>query len=177
MSFKPQKILIVGNAAGGKSRLARRLSEIYSLPLTHVDSIQFLPGMNIRPLDETRKTLAEVTNSSEWIIDGHGPLDQIENRFMIADRIVFVDLPLRTHYWWFTKRQIQNLWSRRPELPEGCSELSLKHTKKVIQSMWKMHQQMRPQLIRIFAKEELKAKIVWIQSLKQWKQVFSQGLG
>lgn len=175
-NHKIQKILIVGNAAGGKTRLARRLSEIYQIPVTHVDSIQFLPGMNIRPLDETRKVLSDITNQSQWIIDGHGPLDQIEKRFEIADRIVFIDLPLRTHYFWFIKRQITNLWSRRSELPEGCNEVSLKHTVKVVKTMWKMNKQMRPQLIRIFSKDHLKDKVVRIESPTRWNQVFQNGL-
>ena len=171
-----QRILIVGNAAGGKTRLARKLSELYNLPVTHVDSIQFISGMNIRPLDETRKILSEVTARPQWIIDGHGPLDQIEKRFLIADRIVFVDLPITTHYWWLTKRQFLNLWNKRPELPDSCNEVSLKHTKKLIKSVWKIHKQMRPELIRIFSKDQLKSKVTHIKTRQQWDQVFNMGL-
>lgn len=167
---------MVGNAAGGKTRLARRLAEIHHLPVTHVDSIQFLPGMQIRPLDETRKALAEITAQEKWIIDGHGPLDQIEKRFEIADRIVFVDLPLWHHYWWVSKRQVQSLWKRRPELAPGCDEASWAHTKKIFQTMWRMHHQMRPQLIRIFKKESLKKKVITVRTLKEWSQIFKKGL-
>jgi len=171
------RILVVGNAAGGKTRLSRRFAEIYGLPVTHVDSIQFLPGMLIRSLDETRKVLAEVTAQPQWIIDGHGPLDQIEERFLVADRIVYVDLPLSTHYWWITKRQFKSLWSRRPELAEGCDEATFKHSLKLLKTMWKMHHQMRPQLIKIFAKENLKDKVLTIRTRTQWDFVFENGLG
>lgn len=173
---KIKKILVVGNAAGGKTRLSRRLAEIYKLPVTHVDSIQFLPGMKIRPLDETRKALSETTSQSEWIIDGHGPLDQIEKRFLVADRIVFVDLSLFTHYWWLAKRQIKSLWSQRPELAKGCNEATLAHTLKVIQTMKSMHRQMRPELLRIFDRENLRGKVIRIKNRKEWQQVFEKGL-
>ena len=171
-----QRILIIGNAAGGKTRLAQKLSLIHKLPLTHVDSVQFVPPMNIRNLDETRKILAEISSRPQWVIDGHGPLDQLESRFLTADRIVFVDLPLFIHYFLFFKRQIKNLWSPRPELPAGCNELSLKHTLKVIKSMWKMHRQMRPELIKILSRTHLQPKLIYIDTLKKWQQIYSSGL-
>ncbi len=36
-------------------------------------------------------------------------------RFSRADTLVYVDLPLVTHYWWVTKRLIKGLWIA----PEG----------------------------------------------------------
>lgn len=173
---KLRKILIVGNAAGGKTKLSRRLSQIYGIPVTHVDSIQFLPGMKIRALDETRRELARITDQDEWIIDGHGPLDQIEARFLIADRIVFVDLPIYNHYWWALKRQIQSFWQRRAELPDGCRETTWNHTQKLFKTIHRIHYQMRPQLIRIFSKDDLKDKVIPIRSVKDWNRVFLDGV-
>lgn len=176
METSPRKILLVGNIAGGKTRLSHRLAEIYSLPLIHVDSIQFLPGMKIRPLDETRKKLSEVTGQEQWIIDGHGPLDQIQSRFDAADRIVFVDLPVRVHFCWLTKRQIQSLWCRRPELPSGCSERNFTHTRKLYRTLWKIHRKMRPELLRIFARPELKRKVIRIQTVGELNEIARTGL-
>ncbi|WP_413288073.1 flagellar protein FlaR [Bdellovibrio sp. HCB337] len=170
------KIAVVGNIAGGKSRLSRALSRVHSLPLTHVDSIQFLPGMKIRPLDETRKALLQVTSQDSWIIDGYGPLDLIEKRFQAADRVVFVDFPIWRHYWWCSKRQVSNLWSRREELPEDCSELTWEHTVKLYKTLWQMHTKMRPELLRIFARDNLKNKMIIVRSLSEWKTLSQQGL-
>ena len=169
----PQRIAIIGNAASGKTRLARRLGEKYHLPVTHIDSVQFIPPMNIRPLEETRKILNDITAQESWIIDGFGPLDLLEKRFARADKIIFIDLPLKTNIIWFLKRQIRNLWSPRAELPPGCDERSLRHTLKVLSSMRKMHEQMRPELIRILNREGLKNKLQYVTDSRELSQLTS----
>lgn len=171
-----RKIAVIGNAGGGKTKLSRGLHKLYSLPLVHVDSLQFIPPMAIRPYQDTIGILRPLQNSEEWIIDGYGPLDLLHERLALADCVVFIDLPLVQHYWWFAKRQLVNLWSPRQELPEGCSELSWSHTLKVIKSMWKAHQQMRPELLRILARPELQNKVVHIQTFKHWQNIFNNGL-
>ena len=80
--MKIKKISVIGNACSGKTTLSRKLAERYELPLTHVDSIQFLPGLKLRNPDETRKTLQEISERDMWIIDGYGPLKIIEKRFI-----------------------------------------------------------------------------------------------
>ena len=170
------KIAVIGNGGGGKTTLSRRLGEIHQLPVTHVDSIQFIPGMQIRPMEETRKILGEITAQENWLIDGYGPLDMIEKRFMMADKIIFVDFPLARHYWWCTKRQIKSLWSRRSELPEGCNEASWAHTVKLFKTLWRVHTQMRPELIRILKRDGLRDKVLFITKFTQWKAIFNGGI-
>ncbi|WP_413587171.1 hypothetical protein [Bdellovibrio sp. HCB274] len=171
MSQYPQKIAVIGNAGAGKTVLSRQLAVLLKLPLTHVDSIQFLPGMKIRPHKESIAMLMAVQESSHWIIDGYGPLDILEKRLQQADCIVMIDYPLWRHYWWATKRQIVNLWSPRKELPQGCSEVSWEQTQKLYKTIKKVHQQMRPELLRILNRDHLKQKVVWIRNLSQLKSV------
>ncbi len=170
-----KKIVIIGNAAGGKSKLSRKLGKLHQLPVTHVDSLQFLPGLALRPHQDTLKLLNEVLLQENWILDGYGPLDNLENRFQLADRIIFIDLPLWQHYWWLTKRQILNLWSRRSELPENCNELTWSHSKKMILTIWKTHRLMRPELLRILSRDSLKNKVIVIHNLREWNSLYQQG--
>lgn len=171
------KIAVIGNVCGGKTALSRALAEIHQLPLTHVDSIQFLAGMRIRPHQESIAVLRDIQNQDRWIIDGYGPLDIIEKRFQAADQIILIDFPLWRHYWWCLKRQISILWSgRRAELPEDCDERSLKHTFKLFKTIWQMHTKMRPELLRILSRENLKNKTKVIRKLSQWKKLFRTGL-
>lgn len=170
------KIAVVGNAGGGKTVLSRRLGQRLNIPVTHVDSIQFLPGMIIRPHQESINVLLEVQSTKDWIIDGYGPLDILIKRFEVADRIIFVDFPIWHHYWWCTKRQIQNLWSPRQELPSGCDERSWAHTWKLFKTLWRTHKKMRPELLRIFSREAFAKKVVFIRTMSEWNKIFKNGL-
>ncbi len=154
-----KKIAVIGNAGGGKTTLSRRLAQFYQLPLTHVDSIQFLPGMKIRRHAESIALLEKAQAEDAWIIDGFGPLDILEKRLRLADQIIFIDLPLWRHYWWCSKRQIQSLWAPRAELPEGCHEFSLRHTLKLYKNLWQVHKKMRPELLRILSRPEYNLKV------------------
>lgn len=176
MGTEVQRVAVIGNAGGGKTTLSRRLAEIHSLPLTHVDAIQFLPGMKIRPYRESIDILKKIQEQESWLIDGYGPLDILELRFQKAEQIVFIDLPLWRHYWWATKRQIKSLWLRREELPEGCEEFSLAHTLKLYKTLWRVHQQMRPELIKILVRESNKNKTIYIRTLREWKALYQSGL-
>ncbi len=171
-----QKIAVVGNAAGGKTRMSLRLSQLYALPVTHVDSIQFVAGMTVRPYPETCKLLLQITEGESWIIDGYGPLDLIESRFLAADWVVFIDLPIWLHFWWCAKRQFKNLWSPRAELPAGCNEATVAHTLKLYRTMWSMHKKMRPELLRIFNRENLRRKVIYVRSFQQWKDLYKNGI-
>jgi adenylate kinase family enzyme len=171
----PKKVMVIGNVAAGKTRLSRRLAQIWDLPLLHIDSVQFVPGMKIRALPEVRAAVRSIESQNTWLIDGYGPLDLIENRFKIADRIIFIDFPLWRHQWWLLKRQIQNLWSRRAELPPECDERNWEHTKKMFRVLKSAHKQMRPELLKIFARPELKDKVLIIKTPRQWRRVFDQG--
>lgn len=168
--------MVVGNIAGGKTRLSQRLAEIHDISVTHVDSIQFISGMKVRPLDETRRVLNDIVQKQSWLIDGYGPLDLLEKRFSLSDTIIFVDLPLTRHFFWLAKRQISLLFGQRKELAEGCREATLKHTVQLYRRMWGMHKKMRPELLKIFARDSLKKKMIYVQSKKQWRQLYKSGI-
>lgn len=169
------RIAVVGNIAGGKTVLSRELSRLHKLPLVHVDSIQFQAGMKIRPLDQTRQALATITAQEDWIIDGYGPLDLLEHRFQLADRIIFVDLPFAQHVFWLLKRQFWSLWRQREELANGCNEATLEHTRQLYRRLRVMHTKMRPELLKLLSKEAFKGKLVWIQNKTAWNQVYKRG--
>lgn len=163
------KIAVIGNAGGGKTTLSRKLSTQLNSPLHHVDSHQFLTGMQIRPHQETIKILNEIQAHSHWIIDGYGPLDIIEKRFLLADQIIFIDFPLWRHYWWSFKRQVISFWSPRAELPNGCNEANFQQTYKLFRTIWKVHTKMRPELVRILNRPTLREKVRVISSYKEYR--------
>ncbi len=170
-----KKIAVIGNGGGGKTTLSRRLHELYQMPLTHVDSIQYTAGMQTRNIKETRIALNKIADSEEWIIDGFGPIDVMEKRFLLAEKIVFVDFPLWRHYWWCTKRQLKSQWSPRSELPENCNEATLTHTMDLYKTLWRVHTKIRPKLLNIFSRHDISRRVVTIKNLNTWNSIYKNG--
>ena len=173
-----KKIAIIGNACSGKTQLSRELAKRYNLPLTHVDSIQFLAGMNLRDPNETRKILENRANQDQWIIDGFGPLKIIEDRFQKSDVVIFIRLPLWRNYWWCCRRQIIGFFSRkqREELPAGCNEFTIQQTVKLFKTIWNVYFGMWLQLDRIFLQEIYKNKIIYIRTLADLNKMYKTGI-
>jgi len=110
-----RRVAVFGNAGAGKSTLARQLAELTGLPLHIVDKIQFKAGGDAVPHEEYLKAHADLLDQDEWIIDGYGTTETAFERFARADTLVYVDLPVSTHYWFVTKRFIKGLFAA----PEG----------------------------------------------------------
>ena len=115
-----KKVAIFGNTGGGKSTLAKRLTEVTRLPLYPIDLIQFKAGGGRVAYDEYLKAHADLLRRDEWITDGFGDVASAWERFAQVDTLVYIDLPLVTHYWWVTKRLIEGLFVT----PEGWPEKS-----------------------------------------------------
>lgn len=115
MGHAMKRVAVFGNAGGGKSALARQLAEITGLPLYIVDMLQFKQGGAAVPHNEYVEFHRALLGQDTWIIDGYGDTKTAWERFGRADTLIYVDLPLRLHYWRVTKRLIKGLFAD----PEG----------------------------------------------------------
>lgn len=136
------KVAVFGNAGGGKSTLARRLAEVTRLPLFTVDKIQYRAGGGEVPHDEYLKSHTELLERDAWIIEGFGCATSAWERFVAADTLVYVDLPLFTHFRWITKRFLKGLLVT----PEGWPENSpmLRSTLSGYRVLWLCHRHLTP---------------------------------
>jgi adenylate kinase family enzyme len=142
----PQRIAIIGNAAGGKSTLARRLAASLDLPRLEIDHIQWLPGWEAAPPERVAAAEEEFLRSNAtWIIDGFGPWACIERRFELAQAVVFVDLPIWMHYWHAAERQMDLVRGVAPTTPAGCNLLDA--TGPLFETIWRVHTEFRPRIL------------------------------
>lgn len=137
-----KRVAVFGNAAGGKSTLARRLAELTGIPLHPLDLIQYRVGGAKVPHDEYLKAHAELLQREAWIIDGYGCRKSTWERFARADTLVYINLPLVTHYRWCTKRLFQGLFVTPEGWPEGSPILS--STLSCYHTIWLCHRHLTP---------------------------------
>ena len=140
-----KRIAIIGNAGGGKSTVAKRLSEARGLPLHQLDKLQWNPGWVATPKTEFDRRHDELIASERWIMDGFASWESIDRRFEAADTIIFVDHPLWIHYWWAIKRQVMCVFRPRPDFVEGCPMLPM--TWKLLKMICQIHRHARPKLV------------------------------
>ena len=158
-----KKIAVFGNAGGGKSKLASRLAELTGLPLYCLDIIQFRAGI-YRPEDknggrlpdsEFLKLHAEIINRDEWIIDGYGSLASVWQRLAVADTLIYIDLPLLTHYRWVMKRLAKGVFRNPPGWPENSPVWV--STLLSLRTVWRCHRLLTPKY-RQFATDARSSK-------------------
>lgn len=144
-----KRVAVFGNAAGGKSTLAKRLASLTQLPLYPLDMIQFMAGNGKIPHEEYLRSHAEILRRDEWIIDGFGCVASAWERFSNADTLVYIDLPLITHFRWVTKRLIHGLFAT----PEGWPESSpiWSSTVASYRVVWLCHRRLTPRYRRLVA--------------------------
>ena len=162
----PRRIAIIGNAGGGKSRLALALSSQFSLPLYRIDDVQWQPGWSPTPLHLIAAKHHEWVARERWIIDGWGSPELLRRRFEMADAIVLVDFPLWRHYWWAAKRQLKAMIGfRRDWPPPGCSPWPV--TRRLFRLMRRIHREVRPQLLAMLAEPDIRDRVIMIHHPRQ----------
>lgn len=88
-----QKIIVIGSPGAGKSTFSRKLRDITSLPLYHLDMIKHKPDRTTAAKEEFDKRLSEILLTDKWIIDGNYQRT-MEMRLEKCDTVFLMDFPL-----------------------------------------------------------------------------------
>ncbi|MGL6340316.1 MAG: flagellar protein FlaR, partial [Waterburya sp.] len=80
-----------------------------------------------------------------------------------------IDHPLWLHYWWAIKRQFMCLFRPRPDFVEGCPMLPM--TGKLLKMIWRIHTQLKPQLIELVNSYRGEKWIYHVKSPQELKQL------
>ncbi len=152
------RIVVIGNAAGGKSTLARHLARRRALPLVEVDRLLWKPGWQITPEADYAHEHAAIVAREEWVIDGLGRQDSIAERLARSTEIVLIDMPLWMHFWLAAERQRAWAQGRLDEPPAGTAEMP--PTRELFRTMWEVDQTWLPDIRSMCAEAELEGKAV-----------------
>jgi len=145
-----RKIAVFGNAGGGKSRLARQLAEATGHPLYCLDKLAFRDGRyrpdaadgGRLPVDEFHRLHTGIIERDAWIADGFGSVALTWQRFAAADTLVYIDLPLTTHFRWVTNRLAAGLFHPPPGWPENSPLWA--STFSSYRNVWRCHRLLTP---------------------------------
>lgn len=114
-------MMIVGCCGAGKSTLSRKLGELLSIELIHLDQLFWNPNWVKTPPPEWATKVETVAAKENWIIDGNygGTMDI---RIKRATHIVLLDFPRWLCMYRVVKRILKNHGQVRPDMPAGCRE-------------------------------------------------------
>lgn len=117
------KIAIVGYSGSGKSTLARRLGDLHKVDVLHFDTVQFLPGWEVRGAEEKERMVSEFLDSHDsWVIDGNYSKLFFERRMEEADLIILLLFNRFACLNRVVKRYRMFKNQNRPDMADGCIE-------------------------------------------------------
>lgn len=105
------KIYIVGSVGSGKTTLAQRVAANLHIP--HFETDNFVWNRNqtgdIRnEIDVRNQLFINAVNQKEWVIEGVH-IDWTDEALLVADQIIFLDIPVKQRTWRIIKRYIRQL--------------------------------------------------------------------
>jgi hypothetical protein len=93
------RIVIIGNAGGGKSTLARKLAVARGLQHVEIDRLLWQEGWKLAPTDIYMRKHDDIIATDDWVIDGLGQQTSIPSRIARATEVILIDMPLWMHFW------------------------------------------------------------------------------
>lgn len=117
-----KKVLVVGCPGVGKTTFARKLAKKTGLPLIHLDFYYHDKNFDYEN-DKIawRKKVLQLCRRNEWVIDGNYS-STFQERFKMADTILFFDFPLHKRLYGIFKRRWEYRNKKREDMPDTWRE-------------------------------------------------------
>ena len=157
------RVVVIANAAGGKSTLARQMSIARSLPLVEIDKLLWKEGWRLAPPEEYDVKHAAAIARDEWIIEGLGSQASIPARIAEATEVLLIDLPLWVHFALSAERQAR--WSNQDAPPAGITKKP--PTMAVFKTMWEVDQHWLPGIRELCREAEQTKAVTRLCSLEE----------
>jgi adenylate kinase family enzyme len=116
------KIAILGYSGSGKSTLAKHLSNVYHLPLMHLDQVKFVSNWQVREQTEAKQLVREYLVQDSWIIEGNYSDFYQKERLSDATQIILLEFSRWTCLKRIIKRYLTYKNTTRPDMAANCPE-------------------------------------------------------
>lgn len=152
------RIVVIGNAGGGKSTLARKLAKRRGLRHVEIDRLLWQEGWVLTPEDIYARQHREIIDRDDWVIDGLGRQNSIAERIGRATEIILVDMPLWMHFWLAAERQMAWASGKLEHAPGGIAQMP--PTKGLFQTIWEVDRTWMPGIRALCSEAEAQGKLV-----------------
>jgi hypothetical protein len=152
------RIVIIGNAGGGKSTLARKLAMARGLQPIEIDRLLWQDGWKLTPTDIYMRQHDDIIASDDWVMDGLGQQTSIPSRITRATEVILIDMPLWMHFWLAAERQIAWAAGNLEHAPGGIAQMP--PTQGLFRSIWDVEQNWMPGVRGLCDKAEAQGKTV-----------------
>lgn len=116
------KIALLGYSGSGKSTLAAFLGSEKSIPVLHLDTVQFVEHWEERDSEEALEIVEDFMGKSSWVIDGNYTKFYQERRLAEADQIILLMFSPWASLKRVIGRRIKYHHKTRPDMASGCDE-------------------------------------------------------
>lgn len=157
--------MIIGCGGSGKSTLAIELGKRLSLPVYHLDRLNWQPGWVSMPHSEWMKVEQDLVRAEKWIIDGNYS-STMDIRLAACDTVIFLDMPRTVCLWNILKRWVTYHGRTRPDMTEGCDE---RIDMEFLAWIWNYNRTKRPRIIARLSGVDQVKQVVILKSHKQVK--------
>lgn len=165
-SVSGRRIAVIGNAAGGKSTLARRIAAARGLPLRELDRIAWTADWLPTPAARFEAGLRDWLDAPGWVIEGTGRLPFLPMLIERASTLVLVDLPVWIHCALAAGRQTEWQAGRLAFPPGGVGRPP--PAEALFRLIWEVDRRWMPEIRdRCDAAERAGTRVVRLRSLPQ----------
>jgi adenylate kinase family enzyme len=118
-----RRIVVVGGAGSGKTRLSLALGRKLGLPVIHGDVLYWLPGWQPSAVGDLRARVSQAIAGDGWVFDGSFSGLALDLTVARADLFIWIERPRALRMWRVLLRSIFERDQTRPDLPVGCPEV------------------------------------------------------
>jgi adenylate kinase family enzyme len=157
-----RRIVVIGPAGAGKSRLARTLAEATGIEVIHLDALFWQPGWVPTPEAEWEAIQRRELERDTWIVEGlHEPT--VHLWLDAADTVVLFDTSPLASLWRVTRRRLLRS-EPGPDIPAGCEPAPFhRAAMKFARYLWEYRRRTRAELFAELEKPRPGRRVVVVR--------------